>query len=218
MGGIIGGITDAIGLTNHKGEKQAANAAAEASAQSYAMSQEQIALAKDQLQFQKDQYGDWLNIYGDIQTNLGNYYKDLDPNKLVSLGLEKQQREFQQVQTAIQRDMAQRGMTNSGQDMVISAQNKVSNATARAAIRAGGDAAVAEQKMQFLGLGLNQGTQMLGIIGNSAANVTNAYSSAVNSRTNIANSYLGRSTQLSTNNTGAMSDLFSSGAYLARGK
>lgn len=212
MGGIIGGVTDAIGLTNNKGEKQAANAAAATNAQSYAMSIEQIALAKEQLNFQKDQYTDWKNIYGDIQTNLGNYYKNLNPDKLVALGLEKQQKEFQQVETAIKRDFAQRGLTDSGQEIITTAQNKVQNATARATIRASGEESVNAQKMGFLGLGLGQGTEMLGIIGNSAGNVTNAYSSAVNSRTNIANAYLGRSTQYGTNNQNAISGVTS--AYL----
>ena len=217
MGGIVSSVTDAVGLTNTKGEKQAAQQAATANAQAYAMSQEQIALAKDQLQFQQDQYADWQNIYGDIQTNLGEYYKNLTPDKLVSLGLEKQQKEFQQVQTAIQRDFAQRGISNSGQEVITNAQNMVQNATARAAIRASGSSMANEQKMQFLGLGLGQGTQMLGIIGNSASNVTNAYSSAVNSRTNIANSYLNRSTAIGTQGMANMGQLASTAtkAYLS---
>lgn len=216
MGGIVGGITDAIGLTNHAGEKQAANAAAANAAAASAMSAEQIALAKDQLEFQKDQYADWKNIYGDIQTNMGEYYKSLNPDKLVALGLEKQQKEFQQVQTAIKRDFAQRGLTNSGQEIITTAQNQVQNATARAAIRSSGEAAVNEQKMQFLGLGLGQGTQMLGIIGNAAGNVTNAYSSAVSSRTNIANSYLNKSTQYGVQGMANMGQLASTAtkAYL----
>lgn len=218
MGSIVGGITDAVGLTNHKGEKQAAQQAATANAQAYAMSQEQIALAKEELQFQKDQYADWKNVYGSIQDNLGAYYKNLTPEKLVALGLEKQQQEFQQVQKSIKRDFAQRGISESGAEIITEAQNKVQNATARAAIRASGDTMAAEEKMKFLGIGLGQGTQMLGIIGNSASNVTSAYASGINSRTQIAGGYLNRSTQLGVANMGAMSDLVGSGAYLAGGR
>lgn len=214
MGSIVGGITDAIGLTNHAGEKKAAASAAEANAQGLAMSKEQIALAKEELQFQKDQYTDWKNIYGDIQENLGSYYKNLTPDKLVTLGLENQQKEFQQVQASIKRDFAQRGLAGSGQENYADASNKMSNAVARATIRTNADATANAEKMKFLSLGLGQGTEMLGQINNASNIASNAYSSAVNSRTNIANSYLNRANTLGAANMAAMSDLVSAGAYI----
>lgn len=213
MGSIVGGITDAIGLTDHAGEKKAAAAAATANSQAYAMSKEQIELAKEELQFTKDQYKDWKNIYGDIQTNMGEYYKKLTPDKLVALGLEKQQAEYQQVEKAIARDFAQRGLANSGQETTASTIAKVSNATARASIRANADTMVNDEKLKFLGVGLGQGTQLLGVVGNSAANVTNAFATGINSRTNIANSYLGKSTTLGVANMNAMTDVVGSAAY-----
>lgn len=212
MGKIVSGITDAVGLTNTKGEKQAAKAAAQANANAYAMSQEQIELAKQQLDFQKEQYADWNNIYGDIQANLGDYYKSIDPDKLVTMGLEKQQQEFQQVRASIQRDFAQRGLSNSGQEIATTNTNMMQNATTRAAIRANGDQAANEQAMQFLGLGLGQGTQMLGIIGNAAGNANNAYSTGVQSQTSIGNSYLNRSTNYGMQGMANMGSIFSSAA------
>lgn len=215
MGKIVGGITDAIGLTDHKGEKQAVQQAANATAAATALSKEQIAFAKEQLDFQKEQYYDWESVYGDLQKNMGEYYNNLDPDKLVSLGLENQQKEFQKVQTAIQRDFAQRGMSNSGQEIAVTAQNKVQNATSRAVIRSNADQLVNEQKMQFLGLGLGQGTQMLSNIGNSAANVTGAYNTGVNSASQSAASYLNRGTQLGIQNMQSMGDLVAAGTYAA---
>lgn len=207
MGGIVGGITDAIGLTDHKGEKKAAQAAASNAAAANAMSKEQIDLAKEQLNFQKEQYTDWKAIYGDLQDNLGQYYNNLDPDKIVAMGLQNQQREFQQVDAALKRDFAQRGLQNSGAEVTQSAISQVQNATARAAIRTLAPQQVAEQKLGFLGVGLGQGTQMLGLINNSAANVTNAFSNAVNARTSTSNNYLNRSTQLGVQNMQSMSDL-----------
>lgn len=207
MGGIVGGITDAIGLTNHKGEKQAAAAAAEANAAGIAMSKEQIELAKEQLTFSREQYQDWKNIYGDIQKNLGDYYNSLDPDKLVALGLENQQREFQVVDKALKRDFAQRGLTNSGAEITQSAISSVQNATARAAIRTNANELVAQQKLGFLGVGLNQGTAMLGNTTNAASNVTSAFSSAVNSRNQATNSYLGRANALGVQNLQNMNDV-----------
>lgn len=219
MGGIFGGITDAIGLTDHAGEKKAAQAASAANAQALVMSKEQIELAKEQLQFQKDQYGDWKNIYGDLQENLGTYYKNLTPEKLVSLGLENQQREFQQVDKSIRRELAQKGLSDSGVETAVTTDLAFKNASARAAIRTNADTMVADEKLKFLGIGLGQGTQMLGIVGNAAANVTNAYSSAVNSRTSIAGGYLNQGTNLAVQGMSNMGKLanIAAGSYLGGG-
>lgn len=208
MGKVFGGITDAIGLTDHKGEKKAAQAASAANAQAVAMSKEQIELAKEQLDFQKEQYQDWNNIYGDIQKNLGDYYENLSPDKLVAMGLQNQQREFQQVSTAIKRDMAQRGLSNSGLDVNANVVAGLQNATARAAIRTNAQQMANEQKMGFLGIGLGQGTQMLGQINNAAANVTSSFSNAVNSRTSAANNYLNRQNNLTALNMDSNQQMF----------
>ena len=213
MGKIVGGITDAVGLTDHEGERKAAKAASSANSAAIQLSKEQLEMAKAELQFQKDQYQDWKNIYGDMQENLGNYYKNLDPDQVATMGLQNQQREYQQVRNSIERDFAQRGLTNSGQETSSLATTAVQNATARASIRENAAQATAERKMQFLGLGLGQGTQMLGLVGNASNNVTNAFSSAVNSRTNMANSYLNSSTQLSMANMKAMQDVAGAGLF-----
>lgn len=217
MGGIIGSVTDAVGLTDHKGEKKAAEAAANANAQGVAFSKEQIELAKENLDFTKEQYQDWKDIYGEVQENLGKYYNELSGDDLTVLGLEAQQQEFQAVEKSLQRDFAERGISGSGQELEVVSNAKISNATARASIRASSDRIATEEKLKFLGIGLGQGTQLLGTVGNSAANVTNAFSSAVNSRSNATNSYLGRATSLGVANIGAVSDLAGSAAYLAGG-
>lgn len=212
MGKFVGGITDAIGLTDNKGEKRAAAAAAEASAQGYALSKEQIQMAKDELQFQKDQYQDWKNVYGDIQENLGDYYKTLTPEKITTLGLENQQKEYQAVQAAIERDLTQRGLTGSGIEAKELTSAAVSNAVARAQIRSTAEDTATEKKMQFLSLGLGQGTQMLGTIANSASNVTGAYSSAVANRTSTANAYLNTYSNLATTGMSNMGKIASAAA------
>ncbi len=211
MGGIVGGITDAIGLTNNKGEKAAARAASEANAQSYALSKEQIALAKEQLEFQKSQYADWKEIYGDIEENLAEYYKELTPTKLTAMGLENQQREFQAARTAIARDYAQRGLTGSGMEAATGTALTYANAEARARIRTEAPEKTVQAKLGFLGVGLGQGAGLLSNVNAAASNVNTAYSTGVNSRTAMANSYIGQQTQFSTNNTNAMGQLVGTG-------
>lgn len=210
MGDIVGGITDAIGLTDHKGERKAREAAAKAQSQSVAMSKEQIELMREELEFQKDQYNDWKDIYGDLQDNLGDYYKNLDGDELVVKGLQAQQREFQAATRAVRRDAAQRGIKGSGLEFAATTNAAFQNAEARARIRASADEQAAQQKLGFLGVGLGQGTQMLGIINSAASNANNAYNTGVQSSTNMARSFLGQQTQLSTNNTNAMGEIVGS--------
>ena len=215
MGDVIGGITDAVGLTNRKGEKKAAQAAADANKAAVAMSKEQIDFSKEQLEFQKEQYADWEAVYGSLQQNLGDYYNSLDADELVTLGLENQQKECQAVETSIRRDAAQRGLKNSGLEYYEVNKAKVGNAIARASIRTSGDKMVAEEKLKFLGVGLGQGTALLGNVGSSANTVTSAYNSGINSRNNFGNSYINQSTQLGVQNMNSMGDLIGAGASIA---
>ena len=77
VGGLVGGVTDAVGLTNHKGQKQAQQTADKMADSSLAATQANIEMQREQLQFMKDQYADWQDVYGDMQKNLGDYYKKM---------------------------------------------------------------------------------------------------------------------------------------------
>lgn len=194
MGKVLGKVTDAIGLTDYEGQEKAAKSAANAQGQALAMTKEQLA-------FQKEQYADWKAVYGDIQTNLGQYYKSLTPDKITALGLENQQREFQVAMSEVDAEFARRGISpDSGLAVATKAKGTFQNAEARAKIRSGADQAVAEAKLGFLGVGLGQGAQMLGIIGN-------AYNTGINSQTGIATNAQNNYTQRSGNNMGFVNDI-----------
>ena len=161
MGGIISEITDAVGLTNHKGQRRMAEQAAQASNNANA-------LARENLEFQREQYEDWKNIYGDIQENLGEYFKNLGPERIVTLGLQKQQEEHQRTVKQINQTLAQRGLQDSKFESYLQTSADSMNNLRRADIRATADEKVAQQKMSFLQLGLNQGSEMRGNINNAA--------------------------------------------------
>lgn len=206
MGGILGKVTDAIGLTNHAAEEKAAKQAGFANAQAYALTKEQVALMKEQLEFQKDQYEDWKDIYGDLQENLGEYYKNLDADDIVAMGLTQQQRSFQEAVKQIETEAAQRGISGAVVDSEIM-RGQFANAEARATIRASAPDIVEQKKLGFLGLGMGQGTQMLGAINQAGANANQAYSTGVISRTNMASNFLGQQTDLAKANMDAMANV-----------
>lgn len=205
MGKVFGKVTDAIGLTDYEGQEKAAKNANAANAQA-------LALTKEQIAFQKEQYADWKNVYGDLQKNLGEYYKNLTGEKITALGLQNQQAEYQRAVTALEEEATQRGISGSGMEFAVKSNLTFNNAEARARIRTESDQKVAEQKLGFLGVGLGQGTQMLGIIGN-------AYNTGINARTNTANNYMNQYTNLSSNNTGFVQGIAgtAAGYYLPAG-
>lgn len=208
MGDIIGGVTDALGLTDHAGAEAAAEAATASNNAANALAAESLTYAKEQTAFAKDQYQDWENVYGDLQKNLSDYYNSLTPEKIISQGLQLQQRAFQDSTAAINKDLMKRGISsNSGIAANINAQNVMANSGAKAAIRAGAEDQVAAQKVGFLSLGLGQGASLLSNVSQNSGNVTNAYGQGVSVNTNAFNQYLNRSTTLKTASMDTMGDI-----------
>jgi len=164
-GGLLGGVTDFIGLTDYSGAEDRANDAAKATA---AATGESLAIARENIAFQKEQYQEWKDVYGDIQENLGEYYKNLSGSTLASKQLQAQASEYSRAQQQVTQQLAQRGISGSGIEAATAASMGMQSANQRATIRAGADDAANLEKMKFLGLGLGQGTQMLGLVGNAS--------------------------------------------------
>lgn len=165
-GGIISGVTDFVGLTDYSGAADRQNDATAAiksgTDASVAMFRENIKFQTEQLDYQKAQYQDWKNIYGDIQENIGDYYKNLSGDTLASKQLQSQALEYNRANKEVTQQLAQRGMSGSGLEAAANVTMGMQSAGQRATIRAGAEDMATKEKMAFLGLGLGQGTQMLG--------------------------------------------------------
>ena len=195
FGGSMDSATDALGFTDHETESKTMDIAEEQSERSYE-------LTKDQIEFQQEQYDDWKSIYGDLQEDIGTYYKNLTGDSISSQQLTAIQKESQAAQTQIDQSLAQRGLTGSGLQAEATTQNILGTAQQKANVRANADRVAEEQKMQFLGLGLGQGTEMLG----TQAQVA---SSGASSLAGMANTALGSSvglTQTGLQVTGSKSE------------
>lgn len=204
MGSAVSSITDAVGLTNHGAQEAAQDAANRNAAFSQAMT-------KEQLEFQREQYDDWKEVYGDLQDNLGEYYNNLDPADYEARGLQTVQQEFQLARDRTEAQLAQRGLSTSGIQAAADVTLEADAAGKRAAVRMNAPEIVAKEKQGFLGLGLGQGTQMLGI----QAGVANA---GAGNAAGLAGSYLSQSTQFGLANQSMMGDLIGTGAGFAAGK
>lgn len=197
MGSVLGKVTDTLGLTDNKGAAAAAKSSAAAQQASVDMTEEQLA-------FQREQYEDWKAVYGDLQENLGYYYSTLDPKDYEARGLQAVQQEYQTAKTQVDRTLAQRGISSSGIQAATDVSFAQSLASARADVRLKAPETVAKEQQGFLGIGLGQGTQMLGI----QANVANAGASNLMAASgNQLNAY----TQKSLANQDTMGSLWGAG-------
>lgn len=211
MGGIVGGVTDALGMTDVKGAGKAGAMAAEANKKALEWSQENIDIQKELLTMSKEELADWKNIYGDIEENLGDYYKNLNADTLTAMGLEKQQKEYQQAVKAMQREAGQRGISGSGMEYAAKSAATFQNAEARARIRTNAPAEVAQQKLSFLEVGLNNKANIMSNIANAAGNVNSAYNIGVGSRNAVYSGATQQNTQKTSDNNNAMGDLIGIG-------
>jgi len=196
MGGIVHTVTDAIGLTNYGAQEEAQAQASRSAAAS-------LHLTEEQVKFQRAQYEDWKKIYGPIQDNLGNFYMNMNTDKYEQQQIEQIQIEFNKAAKQIDTTFAQKGLEDSGLKAAteIAIQNQA--AMQKANVRANADEIVAQKQMQFLGLGLGQGTQMLGVIGNVASN-------GAASQASIAGANIGASASMANANANAMGSVIGS--------
>ena len=70
--------------------------------------------SQEQLEFEKQRYEEWKEVYGDIQTNLSEYYSNLTPEYYEVQGLEAFEKEKARTLETLQQNLAQRGITGSG--------------------------------------------------------------------------------------------------------
>lgn len=140
--GVIAGGTVISGAMS-------ANSADSASKRAARMSAEQLA-------FEKQKHQEWKDTYGDIETNLGEYYNSLTPDFYEAQGLEAFQKEQDTARMQIKTSLAQRGIEDSGLSLALEQSADQEAAINRATIRAQAPGMVAEEQRQFLQVGLGQ--------------------------------------------------------------
>jgi hypothetical protein len=162
-----------------------------------------------QLDFQERQYEEWKAIFGDIQENLSGYYKTLTPEVQAATNLQAIQREYQVSRDNIQRQLAQRGISDSGVMAQAATDLEMARAQQSATARAMAPQQVAQQQSAFLGLGLGQqgalqagianaysqqaqlSMQQAGVYGQQAAVAGQGYGQAIGAIGNIAGQLVG---------------------------
>jgi len=174
---IVGGVSSASAASKASKSADAATAASsEASAA--------------QLAFSQQQYDDWKSVFGDVQDNLASYYKNLTPDVLVASGVQNINKEYAQVSQQLTQSLAQRGISSSGLEGQALVDLATKQAQDTATLKTQAPQLVANEKMKFLSLGLNQGA-------NAVAGMQNAYGTQASLASNQANMYNQQAAQAS---------------------
>lgn len=185
LGGLVGKVTDFVGLTDYSGQVKVQENANYAAAQATNTANNQLAfvkeMAQEQLAFSREQYADWQAVYGDIQKNLGAYYESLSGDSMAAQQLSAQAREYADAYRKVNQQLAQRGLSQSGIAVAQDVAMASTSANTRAGIRAGAEDLARTKQAGFLQLGLNSQASLLGNIGTASSNLINGTASASNS-------------------------------------
>ncbi len=152
---VVGAVVGA------EGSKDSADTAADASGKS--------------LGFEEQKYKDWKAVYGDIQTNLGNYYNTLTPDTYAARGIQEFKKSNEAELEKINTTLAQKGLLNSGTEAAVVLASGLNAAEKKATIRATADEVVAGEQSRFLqiGLGQNPGASYSQVLANQATQANN---------------------------------------------
>lgn len=127
---------------------------------SYSSQQDQIAysqnLTDEDRQAEQNTHDEWQATYGELATNLSDYYNSISAESYAAMGLENASAAFETSMKSINESLAQRGITNTAVAASIGAQAELGYAEQKAAIRSTSETLAMQEKLNFLSLGLNQ--------------------------------------------------------------
>lgn len=112
--------------------------------------------AENQLEFEQQRLDDWQATYGDLQSNLADYYEGLTPEYYAATGLEAFETERQANLQRLEESLAQRGLSGGAIETSLEMQEAIDAAETRAEIRRDAPRMAAEDQTRFLQIGLGQ--------------------------------------------------------------
>lgn len=172
------------------GAASSASAASKASKSAANATQASSDAAAAQLEFSREQYEDWKAVFGDVQDNLAEYYKNLTPASIEAQGIQALNTEYAAASKSLTQSLAQRGISSSGLEAQAMTDLAQKQAQDTANVRVQAPIIASQEKMKFLALGLNQGA-------NAVSGVNGAYQSQASIAANQAAMYNAQAAQAS---------------------
>jgi len=207
----MGFITDAIGLTNFDAQDEANKTAKESLALQKETNQDIKKLSDEQIKLNIEEYQKWSDIFGPTFDDLGTYFKNLTGDIWTAKKAVEIQKQTQLANNQLNQAMAARGVQDSGLSMSLMNNNLMQGAIAKANVASSADEYVAQQKLGFAGLGLQQQQLLLGSINNTYNSTKSAlggisagYSNMTSTQTQAGLNYAQQNSGMMDNILGAI--------------
>lgn len=114
-------------------------------------------------------------LFGDIEKNLSNFYKNLSPETFTNIGGVNIEKQYATAQKNIDKTLMQRGLSQSGVAQGAVTNLELSKALAKADLQTKAPFLVADEKMKFLSLGKGIPAMALNNLSNIAGAQANYY-------------------------------------------
>jgi len=182
--GIVAGAVIGVGgaIYSSKQQKKANDKAIASQNSANAITQESNAealkLQREQFDFEKSRYSDWKDIYGDLQEDVGTYYKNLTGTSMSNKEVTEWQQAQQKANTKITQELAKRGISGSGLEGSLIRENMYNTEVQKAISRATADERIMAKKQTFALGGIPQGNQIVNGMQNATAGITNGLTNA----------------------------------------
>ena len=193
-GAVIGAAAIGAG-TSYMASKSASKSADKALASSDANAQLQYQASAEQLAFQKEQLDRWESIFGPVQDNLSNYYKNLSSDSIASQGLQNIHSQYTQSRQNLDTALAKRGITNSGATAASLTQLESSRMLGAAEVRTNAPMVAAQQQLGFVNSGNSQQANANQGISSAYSNKMNMFGQQSLNNLNLANNYTNQAAQ-----------------------
>lgn len=112
--------------------------------------------AKERARIIAEAEAKWQGVFGTTEQNLANYYNNLDPDDVKAKNINLVQMNYQQAQEEINKELAHRGMTDSGLDSELMAMGQYKAAMDKTAVTMDVEQDIADAQQSFLTLGYQQ--------------------------------------------------------------
>jgi hypothetical protein len=156
-GGWVAGAVAVTGIASGiMGSKAAKDAASSAAAASDYAAHAQLTLGREQLAYAKELQEKWEATFGPIQDSLSSYYQGLSADSEAARNLNALQQTYSSAKDTINKQLAQRGLSDSGLSATMTKELAFDKAKAETQAIMQAPVTVANQQMSFLGLGLGQ--------------------------------------------------------------
>lgn len=185
---MSGWIAGAVVVGAVAGAYASSEASSEASKSADKATAAGVAASDAQLQFNREQQARWDEIFGPTQDVLSEYYNNLDPNDVAATNVTAMQQAYQNTQQQLDKQLAQRGIGDSGLAASMGQNLMYQNEMGKAEARVLAPQQVAQQQTNFLGLGMGQG-------GALQAGMNSAFSNQINMASNSYNAAMNQQTQ-----------------------